>query len=144
MELSSLLGTLVARTYFDHRAEFVCCFSNTPSHKPSVSCSLSLDWQKAKAFIFVIDSSDRDRLAEAHDEFHKAVYEQDIEHIPVLVLANKQDLPKCMSLQEVCQGLQLGALPFLSHGLWLVQGCCAITGQGLFEGLAWLASALHL
>eukprot|EP01106_Pelomyxa_sp_JSP_P008621 TRINITY_DN2403_c0_g1_i1.p1 TRINITY_DN2403_c0_g1~~TRINITY_DN2403_c0_g1_i1.p1 ORF type:complete len:138 (-),score=23.19 TRINITY_DN2403_c0_g1_i1:140-553(-) len=101
-------------------------------------------WQKAKAFIFVIDSSDRDRLAEAHDEFHKAVYEQDIEHIPVLVLANKQDLPKCMSLQEVCQGLQLGALPFLSHGLWLVQGCCAITGQGLFEGLAWLASALHL
>lgn len=44
--------------------------------------------------IFVVDSSDRNRLWEARDELFRALQNQYMTPgIPVVILANKQDLP---------------------------------------------------
>jgi signal recognition particle receptor subunit beta len=59
--------------------------------------------------------------------------------VPVLVFANKSDLPDAMSGGELTEAFEmdnLGGKP------WHVQQCCAVTGQGLQEGLRWLSSNL--
>lgn len=83
--------------------------------------------------VFVIDSVDTERLEEAKLELLRTARTPETMGVPVLLLANKQDLPgareseeieKTLNLKEVCQGR-----------LWNVQSACAITGEGLDEGL---------
>ena len=57
----------------------------------------------------------------------------------VLVLANKQDLNGALSPGEVTEKLGMGQLKGRN---WLVQGTSATTGQGIKEGLDWMASVL--
>jgi len=55
-------------------------------------------------------------------------------NIPFLILANKQDVSNAMSVTEIDDKLNLRSykLP------WYIQGCSAIDGNGLYEGLEWL------
>ena len=44
--------------------------------------------------IFVVDSNDRERIAEARDELNRMLAEDELREAVVLVFANKQDLPQ--------------------------------------------------
>lgn len=88
--------------------------------------------------MFVIDSADA-RIDEAREELHRLLSEDDLRGAHVLILANKQDDPRAMSVEEVTRRL---AMPAVYGRRWMVQGCCAITGQGLHEALEWMRSAL--
>ena len=57
----------------------------------------------------------------------------------LLVFANKQDLPKAMKPADVAERLGLSSL---RTRVWHIQGCCATTGDGLYEGLDWLSDTL--
>ena len=46
----------------------------------------------------------------------------------MLIFANKQDLKGSMSSAEISQELNLASIK--DHG-WHIQGCCALTGEGL-------------
>lgn len=50
-----------------------------------------------------------------------------------------QDMRGCLTPSEVCEGL---GLPELRGRRWHVQSAIAIRGEGLYEGLDWLASTL--
>merc|ERR1712060_1004233 len=91
--------------------------------------------------IFVIDSSDRDRIEDAREEIDKMLREDEMRDAVLLVLANKQDLPGAMSSAEVGEKLGLHAM---RHRQWFVQSACAMTGAGIFEGLEWLSTTLAL
>lgn len=54
-----------------------------------------------KALVFVVDSSDRSRLPEAQKALKKILSEDKMQEIPLMVLANKRDLPNCMTIREV-------------------------------------------
>lgn len=54
-------------------------------------------------------------------------------HIPVLVLANKQDLPSALDVSKIETLLGLKSLGSSDH--WHIQPTCAITGEGLDEGI---------
>ena len=58
-------------------------------------------FQGTNALIYVVDSSDRDRISDAKDELEKMLQEQEMENAALLVLANKQDLPNAMTPAEV-------------------------------------------
>jgi ADP-ribosylation factor protein 1 len=58
-------------------------------------------YQNAKAVIFVVDSNDRARIDEACQELHRMTNEDELKHKPVLIFANKQDLPDAMTLDEL-------------------------------------------
>jgi hypothetical protein len=58
----------------------------------------------------------------------------------LLVFANKADLPNAMSVAQVTEALQLHKL---RQRQWYIQSCCAPTGDGLIEGLDWLANAIY-
>ena len=47
--------------------------------------------------IYIVDSNDRERLQEARDELHGILDSDEMRGVPVVVIANKQDLPsKCL------------------------------------------------
>ncbi|XP_056590492.1 ADP-ribosylation factor 4-like [Triplophysa dalaica] len=96
-------------------------------------------YQNTKGLIFVVDSSDHDRIETAAAELHKILQEDEMRDAVVLVLANKQDLPKAMPVHELTDRLSLHAL---KNRQWYIQQTCAVSGSGLYEGLDWLSDQL--
>merc|ERR1712123_338084 len=95
-------------------------------------------YQNTQGLIFVVDSSDRERIQESHDELHKMLNEDELRDAIVLVFANKQDLPNALSVTELTEKLGLNTL----RRKWYVQAACATQGTGLYEGLDWLSAEL--
>jgi len=93
----------------------------------------------AQALIFVIDANDRDRLDETKEELFKILSEAALRTVPLLIFANKQDLPVAFNVAELTDLLDLHRE---KGRRWFIQGCSAITGQGLYEGMDWLAKAV--
>lgn len=96
-------------------------------------------FQNTQGLIFVVDSNDRERIAEAQDELQKMLQEDELREAVLLVFANKQDLPNAMTASELTQKLGLQAL---RNRKWYIQATCATQGQGLYEGLDWLSNEL--
>ncbi|GAA6106910.1 ADP-ribosylation factor 5-like [Tachysurus ichikawai] len=93
-------------------------------------------YQNTVGLIFVVDSSDRERMEEAALELQNMLEEDELKDAAVLVLANKQDMPDAMPVQEMTEKLGLHAM---KGRTWYVQSTCAINGTGLYEGLDWMA-----
>jgi len=96
-------------------------------------------FQNTQGLIYVVDSNDRDRLNEAHEELSKMLQEDELRDAILLVFANKQDLPNAMSVAEITDKLGLHQL---RSRKWYIQATCATSGDGLYEGLDWLTSTL--
>jgi ADP-ribosylation factor 6 len=47
----------------------------------------------SEGLIFVVDSSDRERIDEARQELHRIIGDREMRNALLLVFANKQDLP---------------------------------------------------
>ncbi|CAG9770613.1 unnamed protein product [Ceutorhynchus assimilis] len=89
--------------------------------------------------IFVVDSNDRERIAEAEQELHNMLGEEELRNSILLVFANKQDLPNSMSTAELTDKLMLNTM---KNRKWYIQATCATAGSGLYEGLDWLSNEL--
>jgi len=86
--------------------------------------------------IFVVDSSSVDRVVPARGELEKILEVDDIRDSPLLIFANKQDLPCSLTSAEVTYALGLKSL----NRQWRVQPASAKLGTGLHDGLDWLTS----
>ncbi|GAA6028439.1 hypothetical protein NBRC10512_003201 [Rhodotorula toruloides] len=93
-----------------------------------------------KAVVYVVDSSDRERLPINKAELLAMLNEEELHDAKLLVFANKQDQPDAMTPAEVSEGLGLDTL---KNRQWSIFKSCAIKGEGLEEGLDWLATALQ-
>uniref|UniRef100_A0A8B9XSW6 ADP-ribosylation factor-related protein 1 n=1 Tax=Bos mutus grunniens TaxID=30521 RepID=A0A8B9XSW6_BOSMU len=51
--------------------------------------------------IYVIDSTDEERLSESKQAFEKMVTSEALDGVPILVLANKQDVETCLSIPDI-------------------------------------------
>jgi len=89
--------------------------------------------------IYVVDSLDRERIGRARAEFQAIINDPFMLNSVLLVFANKQDMRGAMTPMEVCEGL---GLYDLTNRVWHIQGTCALKGDGLYEGLDWLATTL--
>ncbi|KAH7832550.1 Arf1e [Monocercomonoides exilis] len=104
-------------------------------------------YEGCNAVVYVVDCADRVRIrcnhAEGCDECARCelahvLQSPHLENAPVLILANKQDITGAAKPEEVARLLDLAELP--SARKWHIQGCCALTGQGLTEGFRWLGA----
>jgi len=95
-------------------------------------------FQNTDAMIYVVDSSDRERIEEAREELYRCLKDDLLANVPLLVYANKADLPKAMRAQEIVPALGLDKM----RREWHVQESVAVKGDGLYEGLDWLAKTL--
>mmetsp|Transcript_36480 Transcript_36480/g.71638 ORF Transcript_36480/g.71638 Transcript_36480/m.71638 type:complete len:180 (+) Transcript_36480:123-662(+) len=97
-------------------------------------------YANTNAIIFVVDSSDHERMDAARQELDKMFAEDELRDAALLVFANKQDLPGAMKVKDLTKALGLHRL---RDRPWYVQGTSAPTGDGLYEGLDWLNSTLE-
>ena len=65
--------------------------------------------------------------------------EDQLRNIPVLILANKQDLPGAANCTEITQAFEMHKMAGRD---WYIQATCAPTGDGLIEGLQWVAKTI--
>ncbi|XP_070837775.1 ADP-ribosylation factor-like protein 4D [Chaetodon auriga] len=89
--------------------------------------------RRTDGLVFVVDAAETERMEEAKVELHRITRSAENQGVPVLVLANKQDLDGAMSASEVEKVLALHELS--SSTLHHTQGCSAQDGQGLQPGL---------
>lgn len=97
-------------------------------------------YEHCNAVVFVCDSTDKERMADARDEIARTMSNDHLRNARLLVYANKQDLPNALSASEVMSRLELKSLT--THK-WFVQPVSAVTGQGLYEGMDWLAANIE-
>mmetsp|Transcript_41680 Transcript_41680/g.90831 ORF Transcript_41680/g.90831 Transcript_41680/m.90831 type:complete len:209 (-) Transcript_41680:158-784(-) len=97
-------------------------------------------FEETDAIVFVVDSNDQENLILAKMELFNVVLHEDLKCACLLVLANKQDIHGSRSPGEIAQDLSLTAIR--THE-WQIQSCCALTGEGLHEGLGWIASRIR-
>eukprot|EP00752_Nemacystus_decipiens_P009776 g8731.t1 len=102
-------------------------------------------YANSDALIFVVDSSDHERMEEARDEMFHVLKDPNMDDCQtVLIFLNKQDLPGAATPSAVSHKLGFNAAGDnpLRRRNWYIQGCCAITGEGVYDGLDWLSQAL--
>ena len=88
------------------------------------------------AVIYVVDSLDRQRFKESKEELWSMLNDDRLRDCPLLVLANKQDMPNVANCSEITEAFDLRKV---SNRDWYVQSTSAVSGEGLYEGLQWLA-----
>jgi small GTP-binding protein len=91
------------------------------------------------AVIFVVDSADTTRMEEAREELNFLTESDELRDALLLVLANKSDMPGALPTADIARKLGLDKM---SQRKWLIQSACAVTGEGLYEGLDWMSSEL--
>ncbi|CAE6415175.1 unnamed protein product [Rhizoctonia solani] len=96
--------------------------------------------KNAHGIIFVVDSNDHGRLSEAREELQRILMENELRGLPLLIFANKQDLPDALNTPGIVD--QLG-LHSISPRKWFIQATCATSNDGIAEGFDWLATAIR-
>lgn len=94
---------------------------------------------QADGVVFVIDSSDIDRIGQAKTELHTLLSHKELTGKPFLILANKQDLPRALNKENMINALDLKAVTWLK---WQVVECTATKNSRAKLGLEWLAEQL--
>ncbi|NWU65822.1 ARL11 protein, partial [Pterocles burchelli] len=106
--------------------------------------SLRASWpdylEDTNILVFVLDSTDMGRLPEAAAALEEVLSHPSMAGVPVLLLANKQEVPGALTPAELGERLQQGRLV---ERRWVLQGCSAHTGQGLQEALDVLGELLQ-
>ncbi|NXJ61164.1 ARL11 protein, partial [Rostratula benghalensis] len=106
--------------------------------------SLRASWpdylEDTSILVFVLDSTDTARLPEAAAALEEVLSYPSMAGVPVLLLANKQEVPGALAPAELGERLQGGRL---LERRWVLRGCSALTGQGLQEALAVLGELLR-
>ncbi|XP_019482448.1 PREDICTED: ADP-ribosylation factor-like protein 14 isoform X1 [Hipposideros armiger] len=87
--------------------------------------------------VYVVDSTDKRRLEDSRREFEHILKNEHMKNVPVVLLVNKQDVPGALTAEDITRIFKVKKL--CCNRNWYVQPCCAITGDGLTEGLRKLA-----
>ncbi|XP_048758887.1 ADP-ribosylation factor-like isoform X2 [Ostrea edulis] len=94
-------------------------------------------YQNTEGLIYVVDSNDRERITESREELFGILQNDEMRGVPVVVIANKQDLPNALSTSEVANLMWLHKL---TSRQWFIQSTCAMTGVGVYEAMQELSS----
>lgn len=91
------------------------------------------------AILFVVDSTDSERLETARAELQAMLEEEDLKDSVLLVFANKQDMRGALNAAQVSEAMGLSSI---RSRQWSIQETSATQGKGLHEGFDWLVSCI--
>lgn len=86
--------------------------------------------------VFVVDSSDVERIKMAKEELDTLNTHPMLANIPFLIFANKQDLSTALKKDAIYQKLNLFSYKDRN---WHVQPSVGTSGEGVQEGFTWLS-----
>ncbi|XP_068604843.1 ADP-ribosylation factor-like protein 14 [Brachionichthys hirsutus] len=98
--------------------------------------------QDAAAVVFVVDSSEKERLEEARKELENTLRSEQLRGLPLIILANKQDVDGALTATEISDTFNLKKI--CSTRDWFIQPCSAKTGFGVQEALKRLVQLVKL
>ena len=90
-----------------------------------------------EGLVYVIDSADKSRFQEAKQELDWILDADEMDSVPLVILANKQDLPNAATPSQVAAELGLSKV---RNRKWHVQGTSATIGEGVLESMQELSS----
>ena len=96
-------------------------------------------YQNTQAIIYVVDSTDTDRLDIAKQELHAMLAEEELKETKLCVFANKQDVAGALAEADISAALGLASL---KSRTWTIFKTSAIKGEGVTDGLEWLTSQI--
>ncbi|XP_049849028.1 ADP-ribosylation factor-like protein 2 [Schistocerca gregaria] len=91
-------------------------------------------FEQTDGVVWVVDSSDEDRLEDCKQEFDKLLRKEKLMDATLLILSNKNDLLSSKSVDEISAHLGLE----LITRKYKIVSCSAITGTGILDGIKWL------
>ncbi|KAJ6971229.1 uncharacterized protein [Populus alba] len=110
-------------------------------------------YEEAHALIYVIDAACPSRFEDAKSELEKVLRHDDLQGAPLLILANKQDLPDSVSADELDQYLDLKKL---DERVYMFEAVSAYDGiqtphhrlifdcsMGIKESVDWLVEVME-
>lgn len=98
------------------------------------------------AVIMVVDAADPGRFGVAAAELAGVLAAEELADAALLVYANKQDVGGAVGVEGVADALGLAALPTgggeggVGGRPWHIQGCSALTREGIGGGIDWIVS----
>ncbi|EGG14682.1 ARF-like protein [Cavenderia fasciculata] len=103
-------------------------------------------YNSVHAVIYVVDSTDQERMEESKSELEKIMTNPDLRDVPILLFFNKRDLPDAQSTDVLSSAFKTVILNYKSTDVnsrnVQLQPLIANTGQGLNEGMMWLTDNL--
>lgn len=97
-------------------------------------------YEEAHAVIFVVDASCPSRFEDAKSALEKVLRHEDLQGAPLLILANKQDIPEAVSADELPQYLDLKKL---DERVFMFEAVSAYDGMGIRESAEWLVEVME-
>jgi len=94
-------------------------------------------YTECHSIVFVVDSTDKDRIQEVKETFEGVITDDNVGGVPILMLANKQDVDGALKVHEIKEifnpiALNLGARDSK------VMSISALRGEGIKEAIEWL------
>lgn len=97
-------------------------------------------YNESHAVVYVVDAASRARFDESKAALDRILGSGELYGAPLLIMANKQDIENVADAQEVSDYFGIGKLDSRPCKVIPV---CAYTGQGLKEGVEWLAESIR-
>ncbi|KQL12507.1 ADP-ribosylation factor-related protein 1 isoform X1 [Amazona aestiva] len=102
-------------------------------------------YAESHGVIYVIDSTDEERLSESKRAFEKMITSEALEGVPILVLANKQDVESIPSKPAVSSKecfLLVVKFGFFVMYPELQTSCFLFDNKGVNEGIEWMVKCV--
>ncbi len=94
--------------------------------------------QSTQLVAYCVDSNDASRFQEAGRELGKILLDPEIANVPVLIIANKQDLPSARTPAEVLEGMQLSPESLQGRQIETVATCAMTDTEPIAEAFVYM------
>ncbi|KAE8650454.1 hypothetical protein Csa_010035 [Cucumis sativus] len=97
-------------------------------------------YEEAHAVIYVIDAACPSKFEDSKSALEKVLRHEDLQGAPLLVLANKQDLPEAVSAEELSRYLDLKKL---DERVYMFEAVSGYDGMGIKDSVEWLVDIME-
>ncbi|XP_022923138.1 ADP-ribosylation factor-related protein 1-like isoform X2 [Cucurbita pepo subsp. pepo] len=97
-------------------------------------------YEEAHAVIYVIDAACPSKFEDSKSAMEKVLRHEDLQGAPLLVFANKQDLPEAVSAEELSRYLDLKKL---DERVCMFEAVSGYDGMGIKESVEWLVDIME-
>lgn len=98
-----------------------------------------LYYKENNGIVFVIDSTDKERMDLCKDELFTLLDEEELKGVPIVILANKQDLQTALKVEEISEMMELSKI---KDRPWQVIPTSALKGEGVSTAFEWLSETI--
>ncbi|KTW30204.1 hypothetical protein T552_00682 [Pneumocystis carinii B80] len=99
-------------------------------------------FSECHSIIYVLDSSEKEKIYEAKDIFERIINHEDIKGIPILIVANKQDISGSFTIEEIKKVFN-NVIERLEEYKNHIIAISAINGTGIEEAIEWLKGRME-